>query len=125
MKNKLNLGAVAIGVAMTASAIMASAVQAENSAQGASEHRWVVDAQGRPPFKRERVAVTEVDMASMETVGNVTGTETVRVREYRGRPPFARRTVEVPVVDMAAMELDSDTGPSTDFRGRPPFKRHR
>ena len=89
------------------------------------ESKWQVDMRGRPPYKRERVAVERVDVAAMEVMSIDTATEVVWVREHTGRPPFKRERVELPVVDVASMEVMSKEERKTSFRGRPSFKRHR
>ena len=119
-----NLGITIAGVVLATTATFAGSVSAESAKDGAVEHRWVVDTQGRPPFKRERVPVETVDLASMEVESTSFGTEIVWDRDSRGRPPFKRQRVEVPVVDIASMEVTEVAKPGTNFRGRPPFRRH-
>ena len=119
MKKDLLIAATA----MAGSLLITPALAADSVHQAAgTEYVWNVDMRGHPPFKRERVPVQTVDVASIETV--VTETVTIRDRDYRGRPPFKRRVTEVPVVDTAAIEMEEEK-PRTDFRGRPPFRRHR
>lgn len=109
--------------AMAGSLLITPAMATDSLQQAtATEYVWSVDMRGRPPFKRERVPVQTVDVASIETV--VTETVSIRDRDYRGRPPFKRSVVEVPVIDAAAIEVEEEK-PRTDFRGRPPFRRHR
>ncbi|EAQ97588.1 hypothetical protein [Congregibacter litoralis] len=118
----------AIAAAIATAAMSFSGVAVSDTTNSATEYRWEVDMRGKPPFKRERVAVESVDIASMEisdvNVSDV-ATETVWEREFTGRPPFNRRQVELPVVDAASMEIVEEAPKSTTFRGRPPFKRHR
>lgn len=105
---------------------MADIARAEGlSSGGPVEYRWEVDMRGKPPYKRERVAVEFIDTASMEIVDNDVETEVVWQRDFTGRPPFRRQLVELPVVDAASMELVDEQPKSMTFRGRPPFKRHR
>ena len=99
---------------------------ADNGATvGETEYRWETNMRGKPPYKRERVAIETIDVAAMEISTAEVPTEVVRQRSFNGRPPFKRQTVELPVVDTASIELIEAPATSTDFRGRPPFKRHR
>ena len=127
-KSIQHLGVAAV-VAAASSVALAPFATASDSATTV-EHVWKVDMRGKPPYKRERVAVPVVDVAAMEVDAGYSGEYsgemvTVWERETSGRPPFQRQRVEVPVVDAASMELTEEPEPSTDFRGRPPFKRHR
>ncbi|WP_439101776.1 hypothetical protein [Congregibacter sp.] len=115
----------AITAAIVTTAMSVSGAALSEGINSATEYRWEVDMRGKPPFKRERVAVETVDIASMEISDSNVATETVWVREFTGRPPFNRRQVELPVVDAAAMEIVDEAPKTTIFRGRPPFKRHR
>ncbi|WOJ97438.1 hypothetical protein R0137_02425 [Congregibacter brevis] len=99
---------------------------ADNTATaGKNEYRWETDMRGKPPYKRQRVAIETVDIASMEISDSEVAMEEVRTRSFTGRPPFDRRIVELPVVDAASMELVEEQMKATTFRGRPPFRRHR
>lgn len=84
----------------------------------------VVDFSGRPPFKRELVEVPAVDVASMESMGQVVKMEKVWTVDFSGKPPFKRQFEEVPVIDIASMETH-DAGVESKRSTRIPFKRHR
>ncbi|MFK8042137.1 hypothetical protein [Congregibacter sp.] len=99
---------------------------ADNTAMaGETVYRWETDMRGKPPYKRQRVAVETVDIASLEIINSDVAMEEVRTRSFTGRPPFDRKVVELPVVDAASIELVEEQQEATTFRGRPPFKRHR
>lgn len=121
----LDLRIAAVLGTLASTAIFSTTVNAEAPEASASEFRWVVDMRGRPPFKRHRIPVETVDLASIEVEDANVATEVMWVREHTGRPPFKRRRVEVPVVDVASMEIDETSENRTTFRGRPPFRRHR
>jgi hypothetical protein len=130
-KNKTaisHLGAAALGAALYSVTMIstANAEAPENLANADSQYVWKVDMRGKPPYKRERVKVPVLDVASMEVDGQYLGETTfVWERESTGRPPFKRERIEVPVVDTAAIEVLDTAKKGTVFRGRPPFRRHR
>lgn len=117
-----SIAAAGLAAAMAVATTGSAHADTTDSAS-ATEYRWEVDMRGKPPYKRERVAVDTVDIASMEIVDADVATEVVWQREFTGRPPFSRKRVELPIVDAASMELIDDSSSTTSFRSRP--KRHR
>lgn len=122
------------GVAALVAALVAAAITLLTSGAVVAEsdisarevaYKWQVDMRGKPPYKRQRIAVETVDIASMELLDSEVATELVWARDYTGRPPFKRQQIELPIVDTASLQVVEEEQQTTVFRGRPPFRRHR
>ncbi|WP_439106630.1 hypothetical protein [Congregibacter sp.] len=125
LKNSNVLKLLSATIVATTMPLAATAFAEDVAGDEATTYRWKVDMRGKPPYKRERVAMETVDVASMEISEIDMATEVVWEREFSGRPPFKRRLIELPVADAASIELVDEQPRGTSFRGRPPFKRHR
>lgn len=116
--------AALIAAAMTLAT--SGAVVAENDiSAGELDYKWQVNMRGKPPYKRKRIAVETVDIASMEVLDSDVATEIVWDRDSTGRPPFKRQRIELSIIDAASIEVVEEEQQTTVFRDRPPFKRHR
>lgn len=109
----LRLGSLVAVLAVTAFPAASLSAAEDSDAQVVSNDILVTEFRGRPPYKRQRVASSEVtELARFEETTSVSAESRVQVVDFRGRPPYKREFVSSDeVADLARFE---ETGAASD-----------
>jgi len=100
------LGSLVTFLAVTVFPATALSAAEVSDASLASDDIMVAEFRGRPPYKRQRVARSEMaEMARFEETTPGAASERVWTTDFRGRPPYKRRFVSGDEsVDLARFE---------------------
>lgn len=107
--------AAAGAAAMTLAAFIAAPASADTNGYG--DTRWVVETQGRPPFKRSRVPVSDLETDSYATTAAISDEQ--RRVGAPGKQRYQARPANLERVSFARFEERSGAASNPRFMGAP------